>query len=274
MASRRPVVSPLLYVYGFAECAHTQGRVAGAGPGVEEGVPVEWRGHGDIAAIVSPVPVRQYDETPLAAHVLDPAWLIPRAERHVQVLVRQMGEHGVVPCRFGTVYRDREGIAGFIDLHREPLRAALLRVRGTAEWAVKAYVRVPLVEEASSGRPGAQPGTAYFQGLLRHRAEQREAEAYAPGSVEGIRAALLKCASRVADLPLRDHGPAPRTHLHLNLACLVPLPNTSRFLASLARLAMKEKRRGVELVSSGPWPPYSFVADLFPASRADVEVIP
>ena len=274
MSSRGPVVPTLLYVYGFAECAPRQRRIAGAGFSVEEGVPVEWLRHGDMGAIVSRVSAREYDEDPLAVRLQDPSWLVPRAERHVGVLVEQLGTLAVAPGRFGTIYRDRAGVLAFIDRHREPLRAILKRVRDSAEWAVKAYVSAHRVEEASSCGGGARPGTAYFQGLLRRRANQREAEAYALGNVDRIRARIRRFSAQVVELPLRETKPSTQGRLLLNLSCLVPLSETPRFRASLARLAMSERRRGVEFASTGPWPPFGFVADLLPARELDMERVP
>ena len=78
--------------------------------------------------------------------------------------------------------------------------------------------------------------------------------------------ALSRAAVDMAALPLRNPESGKAT-IFLNLACLVERAKTPALLSGLRKLAVSQKRKGVVLTWSGPWPAYSFAGGLF-SSRA------
>ena len=225
---------------------------------------------GRVAAIVSKVPLDEFDEAQLAERLQDPEWVIARASAHEEVLERTLGATTVVPFRFGTVYRDEAAVRSFLVREADELAATLGRLRGRFELGVKAFVdRARLAdalrgEDASLAELDAQirsapEGRAY---MLRRQLERMLDDArqrFEQDCAAAVHAALAAVAedARVNAPQQREVSGHPGEMI-LNGAYLV----TSRRPIDevVASLATRYSTAGVELEVTGPWPPYNFVA--------------
>jgi hypothetical protein len=150
--------------------------------------------------------------------------------RHEEVVEALMEERDLLPVRFGTLVSDEDAAARAIIERSEELAAGLDRVRGAVELAVRAHPRRP------DEPPAAETGVDYM------RAKARRAET----------AALLH--EPLAFLA-RDAVVQPGPEL-LRAAYLVDREAVDGFVALVRRLG--EAHPGLDLVCTGPWPPYSF----------------
>jgi Gas vesicle synthesis protein GvpL/GvpF len=150
-----------------------------------------------------------------------------RREELVEAL---MEERAVLPVRFGTLVEDEDAAARAVAARRDELAAGLDRVRGAVELAVRAHPRG--AEEA----PVAGSGTEYM------RAKARRA-----GTARLVHEPLASLA--------RDAVVRPGPEL-LRAAYLVDREAVSGFVALVGRLG--DAHPELELVCTGPWPPYSF----------------
>src|SRR5689334_3999974 len=141
---------------------------------------------------------------------------------HHEAVVEAAMERGpVLPMRFGSVVDD---VTGFLAARHEELARSPERVRGAVELSVR------IVEDATAATPAS--GTEY---LMRRAAATSLAEqVYAP------LAELSRASTRRAQAFafLVETRVAPMFH---------------------ERVASLRERLDVELVCTGPWPPYSFV---------------
>jgi Gas vesicle synthesis protein GvpL/GvpF len=255
-----------LYAVTSAEAAG--GGVPAALTGVA-GEPVRVVEGAGLAAVVGSVPLADFDEPALRAHLEDLRWLERAARAHHQVIDAAAGRHHVVPLRFATLYHDDDRVRAMLEERRADFASALRRVAGRTEWGVKAYVdpRAFLpdpAEEAAGG--GLRPGAAYLARRRTERQDQDTAHLRATERAEEIHATLTRLSAATAEHPPQDAALAAyEGWMVLNNSYLVPDDRTDDFTAAVT--ALGERFPEIDLELSGPWPPYSFTA----LPRPDVE---
>jgi hypothetical protein len=178
--------------------------------------------------------------------------------RHEAVVEEVMEAAGtVVPARFGSTFDRDAALIEQLARHAGPLRASLERTRD----AVEIGLRVLWDPGPDTGRPpaagAATSGREYLlarAGSERRRQARRERAATLAGSIHDPLAAR----SREATLELLVTDRIPVTG-----AYLVDSSEVGSFREDVERLAGRAP--GVDVICTGPWPPYSFVPDLAPA---------
>jgi hypothetical protein len=197
-----------------------------------DGTGVEDRPLMDITAGGLRAVVSEHDRTP----ALDE----PAAWRFEQVIEAQMDAGSALPVRFGSLISDSAEVQRLLESRQDDLRAGLRRVDGAVELSVSgAWTEAaPTPPEATKGQSGAD--------YLRRRAEdQRRARELAGELRKALRG--LVSAERFRLLP--------RATLAFSAALLVPRQHVEQVVQAVTELGLT----GLELVCTGPWPPYSFV---------------
>jgi hypothetical protein len=147
----------------------------------------------------------------------------------------------IVPARFGSVMDGDGAVVEMLRSKREHLVTVLEHTRGAVELSVRAtWEQAP--------EPEQQTGIGYMRARLQLRGRAREVAG------ELMPLAKLSRTSR-CKLPAGPEQP-------MRCAYLVDRELVEDFTASLRRL--DQQLRDVELVCTGPWPPYSF-AEAVPA---------
>lgn len=215
-----------LLLYAFADCSPTQ--VTGEGL---RGRLLRAVGDDGLVAVVS-------DHEGQLTLTPDALWTYEQA---VELL---MSRHAVLPARYGSTFETDSAARDMLRDRREELVGALERVRGAVELGVRVTWSTFEVESAPTE---AEAGTAYMLGRLgRDRRGREIAE-----RVDAPLAALARASSRHA----LTCAATP-----LAASYLVERGRTNEFLGQVHELdgAIEE----AELLCTGPWPPYSFVAGL------------
>jgi hypothetical protein len=189
-------------------------------------------------------PLRAVVEAPLVAVVSDQDGRdpepTPAALSAYERTVRRLMERGaILPAQFGSVVDDEAGVRGLLRRRRKDLLARLQRVRGAVEIGLRVNWR-----DAGRGWSEARPqtGTSY----LRDRLELRQSARRVANELDPLTALALSSRRALVprpDLPVLD-------------AYLVDRGRVEEFVALVARLS--DGLDDVELVCTGPWPPYSF----------------
>jgi hypothetical protein len=158
---------------------------------------------------------------------------------HERIVELLMGRQTILPVRFDSGLSDEPQIRSLLRERRLELAAALERVRGAVELGVRAQWR-----ERGRVEPEDAPrtGTDY---LLERLAIHKRADAVARGL---DRLAGFARLSRIRVLP--------RPALPFLGAYLVEEARVTAFAGACAEL--DDGLDDVELVCTGPWPPYSF----------------
>lgn len=183
-------------------------------------------------------------EGPLAAvvsdHFGDQVEPTPDALSAYEQTVRRLMERGaILPAQFGSVVEGETAVLELLRRRRKDLVARLQRVRGAVEIGLRASWRdgFRMPAEARS-----QSGTSY----LRDRLELRQSARRVATELEPL-GALARSSRRAI---------APRPDLPVLDSYLVDSGRVSEFVALVEQL--DDRLDEVELVCTGPWPPYSF----------------
>ena len=231
--------------------------------GLEAGRPPRAVVEGDVAAIVSQVDLDQFAEDRLADNLQDPDWLSARVRAHEDVLEELIRERTVLPMRFGTIFRDLEGVSDLLLRGGKQLSAALASLAGSKEWGVRAALDRGRMDRwvserrpQPSGTPGGAEGTAYLGERRAQRDLEREIERVTQDAERRAEAALRPVARAVRR---RGSSATSETSWAVDLAVLVSEERLSELRRVVDELARSLEPRGLGFEITGPWPAYSFV---------------
>ena len=160
-----------------------------------------------------------------------------------------------LPCRFGTRIAP-ERLADYLSTNAAALAAALARVRGCVEMSVKVMEtpegRKAAVQSEAGGsvEVAAGAGTAFLlkkrREILGEEGTRRRAEAAEAWLASGVGELARETVARLS----------PPEAIFVRAAHLVERPHVADYRARLRSLAAARKE--FRLLTSGPWPPYSF----------------
>lgn len=213
---------------------------------------VETDGEGPSGTGLYGGPLRGVVEEPLLAVVSEHAGTAPEPSANTltayeRIVSRLMDRGAILPARFGSVVDDEPEVRALLQRRRDDLLARLRRVRGAVEISLRASSREATRPRSDGSRPqsdcrGTQSGTAY----LRERLELRQSARRVAGELDSLKPLALSSRRTLAprpDVPLLD-------------AYLVEKERVDEFVALVERIGVGLD--DVDLVCTGPWPPYSF----------------
>jgi Gas vesicle synthesis protein GvpL/GvpF len=211
-----------LLVYGIVEAGDVEPTGAGLGEHPLRGI-----AEGPLAAVVSDHDGRSPEPTPAALDVY---------ERTVR---RHMDLGTILPAQFGSVLADERAVRELLRRRRRDLLSRLASVRGAVEIGLRASWL-----DGAAGVPDSRPpsGASYLRNRLELRQSARRVASLLDPLTELARGSRRALAPR-PDLPVLD-------------AYLVDRGRVREFVAKVEQL--DDGLDDVELVCTGPWPPYSF----------------
>lgn len=235
----------------------------GGGRGLD-GEPPRLLRHGDLVAVVSPVPAADFDEAPLKAHLEDLDWLAGTARTHQNVITALTTVTSPLPLRLATVCRDDSGVRRLLESGHQRFATALDRLEGRIEWGVKVYAANPdpapqaQAPAPSADTPGA--GRSYLRQRLAQRRTRESASNRADALCRRIHSELSRTAERAILHRLQDGRLSGRGGQNvLNAAYLVPRTECEAFVERVHALTPGDPEdEGVQVELTGPWAPYSF----------------
>jgi hypothetical protein len=248
---------------------------AGAPPpteleGVEQG-PVERVEAGELAALVSRVPLADFGEEPLRRNLNDLPWLERVARAHEEVLERALQTTTIAPLRLCTIYESEAGVRAMLERESASFLELLERLEGRQEWGVKLLLDAArLTDEARARSPEADTleaqlaesseGGAY---MLRRRLERHLSEVADSLAAEVARHVHARVQDWAVDAVTR---PAQNRDLSghegemvLNGAYLIEADRVEGLRELVGELESHHRALGARIELTGPWPPYNFV---------------
>lgn len=209
-------------------------------------------GPGAVATGLHGAPLRAIESGPLRAVASEHA-VAPEPDEdllwaHERVVEALMEGATILPMRFGSTVETPAELVATLERRRDEFLASLERVRGAVELSVRALL--PSGAEPESAEPPlsgeAGPGTAYL--LERARRQRRDEEV-----AELIHRPLVALARRSAQRSGSGEGRV------FKAAYLVDGGLVEAFGERVGKL--NETLGDVRVSCTGPWPPYSFVAE-------------
>jgi gas vesicle protein GvpL/GvpF len=261
-----------LYLYGVVRA---NVRITGDLTGVDARHEVFLLEGNELAAIVSSVPLEEFDEEQLRENLNDVAWLEEKARAHETVLEAMLESTTVVPTRLCTIFRDEKQVREMMGRERAVLLEALERLDGKSEWGAKAFAQPGALERAAAERADEQsggevlsPGAAYMDRRRREARSREEAEEIADGWAQQIHERLADGAAEALLNPLqRREVSGHEGDMLLNGVYLVENESVAQLRALAAELDEDYRGRGVSIQLTGPWPAYNFVKSSIESAR-------
>jgi Gas vesicle synthesis protein GvpL/GvpF len=208
--------------------------------------------------VAAAVPLDVYGPRGLEPRLRDLDWVAQAAVAHEAVVEHCSRARGatVIPMKLFTMFSSAARAIADVASRRRVIERTMKRIAGAEEWGVRIF-RAP----AASGSPAiAKPASG--ADFLRARKQARDAVAHARAAAAAAADLAFDRFRRLArDARVRDARPEPGTNPPiLDAAFLVPSTARTRFKAEVRRQGRALAGAGAELVLSGPWPPYNFVA--------------
>ncbi|MFE9693093.1 GvpL/GvpF family gas vesicle protein [Micromonospora sp. NPDC005806] len=213
-----------------------------------------------LVAVVSDAPLAEYGEEALRRNLEDLAWLERAARAHHAVVDALSRSGAVVPARLATVHRDDDRVTRVLVERHDELAGTLTRLTGREEWGVKGYVVPGATPPTGEPAGGGGAGVAYLRRRKAQLTAREEGQRITADAAAAVHAALAGYAAAA-----RRHAPQDRrlsgapTAMALNGAYLVDRDRLDGFAVLVRELA--ERHPEIRLEPTGPWPPYSFVAE-------------
>jgi hypothetical protein len=251
-SSPKPVAEPATraergwYVYGV---------IAGdSAEAIDEIEGVTSLREGDLAAAVGRVPLEDFDEHELRAHLADMEWVERTARAHERTLEEIRSRTTVIPMRMCSVYRTESGVRDMLRRELEALRGALSRLGGKTEWGVKVML------DPSRRADDRSSPAAYMQRRREQLDADQDLTARVQQATAQVHETLCGVASEGVLVPLqRPEASGRRIEMVLNGAYLVDDSAQDRFREQLGALQDQFAPLGLLLELTGPWPAYNFV---------------
>jgi hypothetical protein len=224
--------------------------------GVDPATPVrlvEFRG---LAALVSEVPIGEFDLRRPRGDLPAAAWLEEVERGHERVLAAALAQTAVIPLRICSVHASEDQVVEMLAREYGFLLDALERLGGRAEWNVAVFAAEGAIERealrlAGQADPGwieePTPGTGWAR------------EIHAELSLFADEALVNPVPPLLSD----GHG----REMLLNGVYLVDDERARAFCSVARELGERFARRGVEVLVDGPCPAHNFVKGSIEAAR-------
>jgi len=216
---------------------------------------------GTVACAVRVVTASEYEHPPATDdHAAQLEWLAPRVRSHHEVLRTLHAAGTVVPFKFGALCPGVEELRTLLGEYHDAIAGLLTRFDGKDEWSLK----VSADEDALS--------SFYLRSRQELIALEREHECLPEGRAHFARKKLQQATAalvaetldtieqqvfaRLARLDVESSGSLSHA------ALLVDRDRFADVEHSFAELEDEHAALHLTIELTGPWPPYSFVADL------------
>lgn len=260
------------YLYGIVPHGENEWDIDRDLPGISAESGVQIVISGNLGAVVSRVPLSQFGEAVLEEKVQDLHWLEEKVRLHQELLQQIMKERTIIPMKFGTIFQSQERLRDILGEQREHFQALLKNLSGHEEWGVKGYYRQeelheylksreysPKLRQGSTGLGMAYMLRKKFEQEMDSRAadysRQIGEEAYGRLSGHSVRSTLNKLLNR--NVTGREE------ELFFNGAFLVAKTSQESLLHTVEKFNGEFSNQGIFMEVSGPWPPYSFVSEVW-----------
>ncbi|MDC8438208.1 MAG: GvpL/GvpF family gas vesicle protein [Candidatus Nitrosotenuis sp.] len=207
----------------------------------------------DLCAVISDMPFKE----------IHPG--VDEINMHQNVVDQSRGRWVTLPVRFGTLFKNSEGLRQYMIKSYKELRPKIRKFKNKDEYGVKVIFdsndlsKLKMDEDGNSEirkikkeMPAAGEGTSYFLKLRMDEAMKMEALR----KIDEIRGDIHRQISKVAvsSSILRSD----LAQIIMNSSYLIDRSKKDAFDSQVNKISEKYEAYGITVHSSGPWAPYSF----------------
>jgi hypothetical protein len=245
------------YVYAITD--HDPRGLYSDTPAIDPSLPLDVVRYRSVQAVISRVRLDEFGQDALNQRVADRQWVEEKIRAHDRVVKRVCESAAAIPCRFCTVVRHPRDVQLLLSTHYQPILDTLDNLRGKQEWGMR--ILFDPSAHAPPPTPGASSETSGRQYLQRRKQKdslRADLRRNAADTAQACHQSLAALAAQAALLPARRGEKRQPIEL-LNAAYLVPQLQAGQFERALLDLRNRHESEGLELLITGPWPPYNFV---------------
>lgn len=256
-------MASVLYVYAVA-----RDPVVPTGEAIDGSDRFEAVAAGALSAVATPVAPDAFSQEVIDQRAADLEWLGAVGYRHQAVMSQLMKLTDIVPLRAFTLFSSAAAVRDYLEANHEALARTLDRIGGKEEWTLRIEFESGRWAEAMTARvaslrtlqedmAAATPGKAF---LLRKKLDEerkrasREAEQDVVAEIEKHILDKLR-AQTVAESRERRDGAFPQINV------LLERDEEAVITALRDELTARYESEGITIGVTGPWPPYTFVAN-------------
>jgi hypothetical protein len=216
---------------------------------------------GDWTAVASPVPAAEFSQEEIDRHSTDLEWLGRIGVRHQRVNEHLSQSADIIPLRAFTLFSSEEALRNWLEEHNGELERIYGRTRGSLEWTLRFEFRgtdwmeeTPELAAIRTELESSPSGKAF---LLRKKLE-REAARVRDEAEDQFVKRMKHSISEDFDVPAVVETRSTRGGADPQISVLLPRSRRGEFEEWSAGLSEDLESKGVGLLLTGPWPPYSF----------------
>ena len=247
MADRVKTPSTVLYLYGVTR---TGERLPATTRGVDGVSSVEALDACGFVCWISRVNVVEFGDE-LNKNMENLEWLADASVRHQRVVGALHDRQAILPARFGTVFLNASTLSADIEAQKRALEAGFKRIADSDEWGIRVFAQPRAVPMTS----GVKSGKDYLQ---------RKAKLLQAKPPRTLEAEIQQFASEVSKLASDSteggRVGAGQPSLRWQTSILLRRSQRASFEKVLRRFSQQHGDR-FRVECTGPWPPYSFVAE-------------
>jgi len=214
--------------------------------------------------VAADAPLDRYGEKAIERGLQDLAWVSSVAVPHEAVVEHLAKQATVVPMKLFTLFHGDERALQHVTKERKRIERLVERIGGREEWGLR--VLIDELEALRSARADAQavaaggaPGAAF---LLRKKKESDATREVLQNARDRADELFEQLAARADDARRRPPPPGEvGKRVLLDAAFLLPRSRAKAFQNLVRATAKKLAGRHYQLTLTGPWPPYTFVAE-------------
>lgn len=224
-------------------------------PAIDPAFQIHTVRHRDLQAVISDVPLNAFNQAALDERLAERQWLEEKVRAHDDVVKSVAETATAIPCRFCTVVRGPEDVKSLLAAHYQPILDTIAKLDGRQEWGLRIHFDPGAVtnDEGPAGEPS---GKQYLQQRKQHDARRAESQRKARDIAQQCHETLSQIADE-ANLLAPRTAKGPGVEL-VNAAYLVRVGQIDQFHQAMDELRIRYGPDGLELVITGPWPPYNF----------------
>ena len=213
---------------------------------------------------VADAPLVRYGSEPIERGLRDLKWVSACAMAHESV-VEHFGRAGtVIPMKLFTLFSSDERAATHVRRTRKRLLRLITRVMDRQEWGVRLSLDEARGLRGLAARsPGDGRRLGAGTGFLVRKKQERDSVRRLAERARAEADRIFGALARRADDARRQTPPPGDAGIRvlLDAAFLVRARRSPQFRATAHGLARRLAGEGYALTLSGPWPPYTFVAE-------------
>lgn len=224
-------------------------------------------GNGELTALYSSVDADAFSQETIDERSTDLEWLGALGYQHQAVIAHLAQRTTIVPLRAFTLFSQAEGLVDYLDDHEDDLIELLEVLEGKEEWTLRVELdpvrwndalvkRVAALAALETSASGASSGKSF---LIRKQLEDKKKDAARDAEnhlLDELRASVE--AALEVDVLVENRQKKSGSFPQINM--LVRKEQAGELARLQTEMNAKYVTEGVTLALTGPWPPYSFVA--------------